>query len=120
MVSHANIRANLDHFSYWMRYREGGVYLHAAPIFHIAVFPAMFAAPAFGARQVMIPKFSPQGFCELVQRDRVTHTVLVPTMLNLLTQMPAANRDALLSLECLASGMRPFTPHTRHMLHQLP
>src|SRR5258708_2499195 len=31
MVSHANILANLDHFSYWMGYREGGVYLHAAP-----------------------------------------------------------------------------------------
>src|SRR5260370_9479043 len=26
MVIHANILANLDHFSYWMGYREGGVY----------------------------------------------------------------------------------------------
>jgi len=58
MVTHANILANVDHFSYWMGYREGGVYLHAAPIFHIADFPAMFAAPAFGASQVTIPKFS--------------------------------------------------------------
>jgi len=58
MVSHANILANLDHFSYWMGYREGGVYLHAAPIFHIADFPTMFAAPALGARQVTIPKFT--------------------------------------------------------------
>src|SRR5215471_13796893 len=80
MVTHANILANLDHFSYWMGYREGGVYLHAAPIFHIADFPAIFAAPAFGACQFAIPKFSPQGFCALVQRYRVTHTVLVPTM----------------------------------------
>jgi acyl-CoA synthetase (AMP-forming)/AMP-acid ligase II len=46
MVTHANILANVDHLSYWMRYRESGVYLHAAPIFHIADFPAMFAAPA--------------------------------------------------------------------------
>jgi long-chain acyl-CoA synthetase len=55
MVTHTNVLANLDHFSYWMGYREGGVYLHAAPIFHIADFPAMFAASAFGARQVTIP-----------------------------------------------------------------
>ncbi len=82
MVTHANILANVDHFNYWMGYREGRVYLHAAPIFHIADFPAMFAAPAFGTRQVTISKFSPQGCCELVQRERVTHTVLVPTMLN--------------------------------------
>src|SRR6202521_207670 len=54
MVTHANILANVDHFNYWMGYREGGAYLHAAPIFHIADFPAMFAAPAFGARQIAI------------------------------------------------------------------
>ena len=42
----------------------------------------MFAAPAFGACQVTIPKFSPESFCETVERERVTHTVLVPTMIN--------------------------------------
>src|SRR5260370_1010986 len=110
MVTHANILANLDHFSYWMGYREGGVYLHAAPIFHIADFPAMFAAPAFGARQVTIPKFSPEGFCELVQREHVTHTVLVPTMLNLLTQIPEAKPYDLSSLEVLAYGGSPMAP----------
>jgi long-chain acyl-CoA synthetase len=110
MVSHSNILANVDHLSYWMRYQEGGVYLHAAPIFHIADFPAMFAAPAFGARQVTIPKFSPQGFCELVQHERVTHTVLVPTMLNLLTQMPEAKPYDLSSLEVLAYGGSPMAP----------
>ena len=114
MVTHANILANLDHFSYWMRYREGGVYLHAAPIFHIADFPAMFAAPAFGACQVTISKFTAQGFCELVQRERVTHTVLVPTMLNLLTQMPEAKPYDLSSLEVLAYGGSPMAPELVH------
>ena len=114
MVTHANIRANLDHFSYWMRYREGGVYLHAASIFHIADFPAMFAAPAFGACQVTIPKFSPQGFCELVQRERVTHTVLVPTMLNLLAQVPETKPYDLSSLEVLAYGGSPMAPELVH------
>ncbi len=119
MVTHANILANVDHFSYWMGYREGGVYLHAAPIFHIADFPAMFAAPAFGARQVTIPKFSPQGFCELVQRERVTHTVLVPTMLNLLTQFPEAKSYDLSSLEVLAYGGSPMAPELVHRTRKL-
>jgi long-chain acyl-CoA synthetase len=110
MVTHANVQANVDHLSYWMRYREGGVFLHAAPIFHIADFPALFAAPAFGARQVTLPKFSPQDFCEVVQRERVTHTVLVPTMLNLLTQMPEAKPYDLGSLEVLAYGGSPMAP----------
>jgi long-chain acyl-CoA synthetase len=110
MVTHANILANVDHLNYWMKYQEGGVYLHAAPIFHIADFPAMFAAPAFGARQITIAKFNPQAFCELVARERVTHTVLVPTMLNLLTQFPEAKSFDLNSLEVLAYGGSPMAP----------
>src|SRR5437773_4377417 len=59
-----------------------------APMFHIIDFPLLFAAPAFGTYQVTIPKFSAQSFCEAVEREGVTHTVLVPTMINLLTQFP--------------------------------
>src|SRR6266481_3303624 len=51
-LTHANILANVDHVNFWMPYKEGGVYLHAAPIFHIADFPFMFASPAFGTCQV--------------------------------------------------------------------
>jgi long-chain acyl-CoA synthetase len=119
MVSHGNVLANVDHFSYWMRYREGGVYLHAAPIFQIADFPAIFAAPAFGACQVTIPKFKPQSFCEIVERQRVTHTVLGPAMLNLLTQFHEAKSYDLSSLEVLAYGGSPITPELVHRTRAL-
>ena len=87
-VTHANIQANIDHLNYWMPYREGGVHLHAAPVFHILDFPFIFAAPAFGTCQITIPKFSAASFCETVARERVSHTVLVPAMINLLAQFP--------------------------------
>jgi acyl-CoA synthetase (AMP-forming)/AMP-acid ligase II len=109
-VTHANVLANLQNFNFWMRYTEGGVYLHAAPIFHIADFPCMIAAPAFGACQVTIPKYSPQSFCETVERERVSHTVLVPTMMNLLTQFPEVKKYDLSSLEVLAYGGSPIAP----------
>jgi len=120
MVTHGNVLADVHHFNYWMRYTEGVVYLHAAPLFHIADFPAMFAAPAFGAAQLTIPKFSPQNFCETVERERVSHTVLVPTMINLLTQFPEAKTYDLSSLEVLAYGGSPMAPEliqrTRELL----
>jgi long-chain acyl-CoA synthetase len=123
MVTHANILADIHNFNYWMRYTEGGVYLHAAPIFHIADFPAMFAAPAFAACQLTIPKFSPESFCETVERDCVSHTVLVPTMINLLTQFPDARKYDLSSLEVLAYGGSPMAPEliqrTRELLPYL-
>src|ERR1700756_417937 len=121
MVTHGNILADVHNFNYWMRYTEGGVYLHAAPIFHIADFPSMFAAPAFGARQITIPKFSPQIFCETVERERVTHTVLVPTMINLLTQFKGLSSFDLSSLEVLAYGGSPMAPEViRHVRELLP
>src|SRR5579864_7061939 len=119
MVTHGNILADVHNFNYWMRYTEGGIYLHAAPIFHIADFPSMFAAPAFGASQITIPKFSPQIFCETVEREHVTHTVLVPTMINLLTQFLDARKYDLSSLQVLAYGGSPMAPELVHRTREL-
>jgi long-chain acyl-CoA synthetase len=117
--THANILANIDHLNYWMPYGEGGVYLHAAPIFHILDLPFMFAAPAVGACQVTIPKFSPQSFCETVDRERVTHTVLVPTMINLLTQFADLRKYDLTSLRHLAYGGSPMAPELIHRTREV-
>jgi acyl-CoA synthetase (AMP-forming)/AMP-acid ligase II len=119
MVTHGNVLADIHNFNYWMRYAEGGTYLHAAPIFHIADFPSMFAAPAFGASQITIPKFSAQTFCETAERERVTHTVLVPTMINLLTQFPDAKKYDLSSLQVLAYGGSPMAPELVHRTRDL-
>jgi long-chain acyl-CoA synthetase len=117
-VTHAALLANVDHVNYWWPYTQGGVYLHAAPIFHIADFPFMFAAPAFGTCQVTIAKFSPRVFCETVQQERVTRTVLVPTMINVLTQFePLAEYD-LSSLTELGYGGSPIAPELIHRARQ--
>jgi len=109
-LTHANVLANLDHVNYWMPYKEAGVYLHAAPIFHIADFPFMFGSPAFGACQVTIPRFSPKSFCETVERERVSHSVLVPTTISLLTQFPDLEKYDLTSLEVIGYGGSPIAP----------
>jgi long-chain acyl-CoA synthetase len=119
MVTHGNVLADIHNFNYWMRYTEGGIYLHAAPIFHIADFPSMFAAPAFGASQIAIPKFSAETFCATVERQHVTHTVLVPTMINLLTQFPDARKYDLSSLHVLAYGGSPMAPELVHRTREL-
>jgi acyl-CoA synthetase (AMP-forming)/AMP-acid ligase II len=123
VLTHANVLEDLDHVNYWMRYNEGGVYLHAAPMFHIADLPFLFGAPAFGVCQVTIPKFSAQLFCETVERERVNHTVLVPTMLSLLTQYTDLSNHNLTSLEVIGYGGSPIAPaligRTREVLPQV-
>jgi long-chain acyl-CoA synthetase len=120
ILTHFNILSDVNNFNYWMRYREGGVFLHAAPIFHIADFPAMFAAPMFGASQVTLARFQPAAFCEVVARERVNYTVLVPTMINLLTQFVESSPHDLTSLEMIAYGGSSMAPQlirrTRELL----
>jgi long-chain acyl-CoA synthetase len=118
-ISHANILENVYHTSFWFPLDEGAVHLHAAPIFHIADFPFMFAAPAFGACQVTIPKFNPQTFCETVEREHVTHTVLVPTMINMLTQSPELQKYDLSTLRHLGYGGSPMAPELVHRTRQV-
>jgi len=114
VVTHSNILENIHHLNYWISYGEGNVYLHAAPIFHILDLPFMFASPAFGACQVTIPKFGAESFCQTVERERVTHTVLVPTMINLLTQFSELKKYDLTSLKEVAYGGSPMAPELIH------
>jgi long-chain acyl-CoA synthetase len=51
-----------------------------------------------------------RAFRYYAQRSALVHTVLVPTMLNLLTQMPEAKPYDLGSLEVLAYGGSPMAP----------
>ena len=122
-LTHANILADVDHVNYWLPYKERGVYLHAAPLFHIADFPFTFASPAFGTCQITIPKFTPQAFCEIVERERVTNTVVVPTMINLLLQYDELKNFDLSSLETLGYGGSPIAPElvrrTRELLPKI-
>src|SRR6267154_1056087 len=68
-LTHANVFSNIHDLNYWLEYREKAVFLHASPMFHIADFQAMFAAPVFGAAQLVLPRFDPASFCASVQAN---------------------------------------------------
>ncbi len=109
-LTHSNVFSNIYDLNYWLEYREKAVFLHASPMFHIADFPAIFAAPVFGAAQAALPRFDPASFCASVQANGVTHTVLVPSMINTLCQFEELHRYNLESLDVLAYGGSPIAP----------
>jgi acyl-CoA synthetase (AMP-forming)/AMP-acid ligase II len=109
-LTHSNVFSNIHDLNYWIAYREKAVFLHASPMFHIADFPAMFASPVFGAAQITLPHFDPALFCASVQANGVTHTVLVPSMINTLCQFEELHAYNLESLNVLAYGGSPIAP----------
>jgi long-chain acyl-CoA synthetase len=120
-LTHANVFSNIHDLNYWLAYREKAVFLHASPMFHIADFPAIFAAPVFGAAQMTLEHFDALSFCASVQANGVTHTVLVPSMINTLCQFQELAAFNLDSLDVLAYGGSPIAPAlVRELRRALP
>jgi acyl-CoA synthetase (AMP-forming)/AMP-acid ligase II len=117
-LTHANVFSSIHDLSYWLTYRERAVFLHASPMFHIADFPAMFAAPVFGAAQMTLERFDALSFCTSIQTYGVTHTVLVPSMINTLCQFEDRSAFNLNSLDVLGYGGSPIAPTLIRELRQ--
>ncbi|HNN95851.1 MAG TPA: AMP-binding protein, partial [Pseudomonadota bacterium] len=85
MLTHGNHVVNALQISPQCLMTSQDVFLHAAPLFHMAAFQFIPLAASLGVCQVTLPRFDLEAFCATVERERVTHTLLVPTMVNFLT-----------------------------------
>jgi acyl-CoA synthetase (AMP-forming)/AMP-acid ligase II len=65
------------------------VFQQSLPMFHIAAYLA-YAYTFTGATVVMLRAFEPRACLETMARERVTGTVLVPTMIKMLLDDPAS------------------------------
>ncbi|MCF6249233.1 MAG: AMP-binding protein, partial [Desulfobacula sp.] len=89
--------------------RDGTVYLHAAPMFHIADL-IWFAALTFVAgTHVVIPMFTPDATLEAIETHRPSYVLLVPVMLQMVMQSPKLAQTDISSLERIVYGASPIT-----------
>ncbi|HEY8473716.1 MAG TPA: AMP-binding protein [Natronosporangium sp.] len=63
-----------------------------------------------GARNIPVPKWDPERFLDLVARERVTGTFVVPTMLSMLVEAAGRRRHDLSSLRSVSYGGAPIAP----------
>ncbi len=91
------------------RYREGMTYLSPAPLYHGAPQSSVSLALRIGATSVIMEKFDPQHWLELVGRHCITHCQMVPTMFSRLLKLPAETRTAadVSSLEVIIHAAAP-------------
>ncbi len=83
---------------------DRGVALVCVPFYHIAGTTAMMTNLWTGRKLVIMPQFDPRNWLQLVERERVTHAFVVPTMMKQLLDEPAFIRTDLSSLTNLAYG----------------
>ena len=108
LTTHRNLAAAAETSPYW-HFDAGSVSLTPLPTFHIGGIGWAFLGLWNGATTILVSEFVPADVLDVLERERVTNAVLVPTMLQLLTGVPgAADRDYS-SLRSIAYGASPIT-----------
>jgi acyl-CoA synthetase (AMP-forming)/AMP-acid ligase II len=71
---------------------EATVYLNPAPLYHAAPLGWTAGVHELGGTSVIMERFDPEQYLALVERYRVTHSQLVPTMFVRMLKLPAEVR----------------------------
>jgi fatty-acyl-CoA synthase len=110
VLTHGNVGVHARNAALELGLSSTDVWGHFAPLFHLADAWATFAVTAVGGRHVCVPWFEVEAVLDAVQRERVTITNLVPTMLNRLVHAEGIDQRDFSSLRCVLSGGAPIAP----------
>jgi long-chain acyl-CoA synthetase len=84
----------LFHFLHKLwRYREDMIYLSPAPLYHSAPNAAVSLTLGVGGTVVIMEHFDPEQYLSLIEKYKVTHSQLVPTMFSRLLKLPEEVRN---------------------------
>ncbi|MEE1555176.1 MAG: AMP-binding protein, partial [Alphaproteobacteria bacterium] len=108
MLSQHNVLFNALQFAPTVGYRSNSVYLHAAPMFHIADGTCTYAIATAAGSSVIIPGFEPEAALRAVQDHQVSVTLWVPTMVNMAVYFPGVEKFDLSSLVDMMYGASPM------------
>jgi long-chain acyl-CoA synthetase len=102
-------------------YDEGGddVHLCTGPLYHAAPLAFSLAAPlTHGIGVVLMPQWDARDALGLIERHRITHTHMVPTMFHRLLSLPRELRDRYdtSSLRFVLHGAAPCPPAVKAAL----
>jgi len=100
------------------RFRDGMVYLSPAPLYHSAPHISVNLTLRRGGTAVIMEHFDPEQYLALVERYRVTHSQLVPTMFSRMLKLPPETRARydLSSLEIAIHAAAPCPPQVKEAM----
>ena len=108
MLTHKNLYANALHGMVALAVTKDWVWLHAAPMFHVADATVVYSLVMQGGRSCFVPAFDPEACLGAIERYRVTHMFVVPTMLNAMVNHPAFDHYDTSSLRMMVYGASPM------------
>ena len=114
------IRANYGmQFASTFRMTPESVVLHSGSIVFNGAFVTLMPTLYLGATYVLLKSFDPKKFVEVVERERVTHTMMVPSQIVALLNSPYFSAQALASLEMIGTVGAPLHLEHKEKLNRL-
>ena len=104
MLTHSNMVSNTLGMLSARPTSSDDIGLHSAPMFHLADVAFMMGLLLRGATHTFVPAFNPVAVLDIIARERVTETVLVPTMIQMLVDHPEVKNYDLSSLKWMVYG----------------
>ena len=108
MLTHRNLISNSFHFMAHVPHQKTDSILVMAPLFHAAGSNAVLGNIWSGAKQVILPTFTPEGALDLIESEACTGTLGVPTMLSALAEEQMARPRRTHTLKFIAHGGSPI------------
>lgn len=108
MLTHKNVCANALYSTLVMAITPDWIFLHSAPMFHLADAGIVYSVVMQGGGNCFMPAFDAEACLRAIQHYRVTCTVLLPTMLNMLLNHPAIDQYDTSSLRMVLYGASPM------------
>ncbi|MEJ8825865.1 long-chain-fatty-acid--CoA ligase [Variovorax humicola] len=121
MLSHDNLALAPMSFALECPYEQDTVFLHVAPMFHLAALSSMFSYTSAGATQIVAPRFDPALICNMIAEEKINMTLMVPTMIDFIDRYLQAVPTDVSSLRKLIYGAAPISEGLlRRVMKSLP
>jgi long-chain acyl-CoA synthetase len=118
MHTHRSLVSSALHFMATWPFDQRTRWLVASPMFHTGGILATLATVWAGGTHVIMPRFDPDLAVDLIEREAVTHTLLVPTMLAAAAGAQLARPRYVSSLRYLSHGASPISAETLRRTRQ--
>jgi long-chain acyl-CoA synthetase len=112
MHTHRTLVASALHFMATWPFDRQTRWLVASPMFHTGGIIGTLATVWAGGTHVIMPRFDPERALDLIEREAVTHTLLVPTMLAAAASAQLARPRDVSTLRYLSHGASPISAET--------
>ena len=119
MLSHKNVCTHALAAIAELRLCDQDNWIHVAPLFHLADAWATFAVTWVGGKHVVVGDFEPKTVVSIMQKEKITLTNMVPTMLNILVNTSGVESVDLSSLRVILSGGAPIAPDVVRRIMQV-